>query len=212
MPEPGRYAEHPDSPGPYDPAGGVVGRTGVGVPDGLMRLWTPYRMAYHETRQDDPTADDDGSPVAEPGPPACPFCQIPAMDDADGLVLHRAEHSYVVLNLYPYNPGHLLVVPYRHVADLTELTSDERAESLALAADAMTAVRNASGPDGFNVGMNQGAISGGSVPGHLHLHVVPRWTGDAGFITVIGQTKNLPLLLEATWGMVRQHWPDRPRP
>jgi ATP adenylyltransferase len=208
MSEPGRYADRPDAPGPHEPAGGVVGRSGVGVPDGLMRLWSPYRMAYHENRQEEPQAESTGVPPQ----PACPFCDIPTLSDADGLVLHRAEHNYVVLNLYPYNPGHLLVVPFRHVADLTDLTAAERDESLALAADAMTAVRAASAPDGFNVGMNQGAISGGSVPGHLHLHVVPRWTGDAGFITVIGQTKNLPLLLEDTWALVRQHWPSTSRP
>jgi ATP adenylyltransferase len=164
-------------------------------------------MAYHENRQDDDAADSAEEGDLPGTAPGCPFCQIPAMSDADGLVLHRGDHNYVVLNLYPYNPGHLLVVPFRHVADLTDLTAPERDEALALAADAMTAVRNASGPDGFNVGMNQGAISGGSVPDHLHLHVVPRWIGDAGFITVIGQTKSLPLLLEETWELVRQHWP-----
>jgi ATP adenylyltransferase len=165
-------------------------------------------MAYHENRQEG-EPEQGAEAVASA---ACPFCAIPDLADADGLVVHRAEHNYVVLNLYPYNPGHLLVVPFRHVADLTELTPAERDESLALAADAMTAVRAASGPDGFNVGMNQGPISGGSLPSHLHLHVVPRWTGDAGFITVIGQTKNLPLLLEDTWALVRQHWPPVPRP
>ena len=175
-----------------------------------MRLWSPYRMAYHENRQEgEPEQEGSGAVDASA---ACPFCDIPDLGDADGLVVHRGQLNYVVLNLYPYNPGHLLAVPFRHVADLTDLTSAERDESLALAADAMTAVRAASGPDGFNVGMNQGAISGGSVPGHLHLHVVPRWTGDAGFITVICQTKNLPLLLEDTWGMVRQHWPGGSRP
>ncbi len=210
MSEPGRYADRPDAPGPHDPEGGVVGRPGVGVPDGLMRLWTPYRMAYHENRQEgEPDQEGVAAVDASSG---CPFCDIPALADADGLVVRRAEHNYVVLNLYPYNPGHLLVVPFRHVADLTELTAAERDESMALAADAMTAVRAASGPDGFNVGMNQGPISGGSLPSHLHLHVVPRWTGDAGFITVIGQTKNLPLLLEDTWAMVRQHWPTASRP
>jgi ATP adenylyltransferase len=209
MSEPGRYADRPDAQGPHEPEGGVVRRSGVGVPDGLMRLWSPYRMAYHENRQEG-EAERAGEAVEKSA--ACPFCDIPALADADGLVVHRGEHNYVVLNLYPYNPGHLLVVPFRHVADLPDLTAPERDESLALAADAMTAVRAASSPDGFNVGMNQGAISGGSLPGHLHLHVVPRWTGDAGFITVIGQTKNLPLLLEDTWAMVRQHWPSRVRP
>ena len=212
MSEPGRYADRPDAPGPFDPEGGVVNRSGVGVPDGLMRLWAPYRMAYHENRQEEGEPESADGPDLPRTPPGCPFCQIPSMADDDGLVLHRGEHNYVVLNLYPYNPGHLMVVPFRHVANLPDLTGPERDEALALAADAMTAVREASGPDGFNVGMNQGATSGGSVPDHLHLHVVPRWTGDAGFITVIGQTKSLPLLLEDTWAMVRQHWPSAPRP
>lgn len=200
MSEPGRYADRPDG-ARTDPEGGVVDRPGLGEPDALQRLWTPYRMAYHRERT------GPGTDEATPENDVCPFCRIQHLPDDQALIVHRGATCYVVLNIYPYNPGHLLVVPYRHVADLTDATTEERAELMEMSATAMRTVRAASSPDGFNVGTNQGAISGGSVPGHLHVHVVPRWTGDAGFITVIGQTKPLPALLDPTWTLVRQHWP-----
>lgn len=194
------YADRPDARNAYAPDGGVVEQDGVGVPDALMRVWAPHRMAYHGALDAAGRADRE---------PDCPFCRIPTLPDRDGLVIHRGQHVFAVLNLYPYNPGHLLVCPYRHVGDLTDTTEDERAETMDVTADAMVAIRAASHPAGFNLGFNQGAVSGGSVNDHLHQHVVPRWQGDAGFITVIGNTKSLPLLLSQTWKLVTAAWPGR---
>src|SRR5690606_6365350 len=145
---------------------------GVGTPDAFQRLWTPHRMAYiqGENKPSGPGADDD-----------CPFCSIPAKSDEDGLVLRRGERVYVVLNLYPYTGGHCMVVPYRHVADYTDLTPEETAELGELTKQAMTALRTASGAHGFNIGMNQGTVAGAGIAAHLHQHVVPRWGGDTNF-------------------------------
>jgi len=116
-----------------------------------------------------------------------------------------------VLNLHPYNPGHLMVVPYRHVAGLDELTADESAELMTMTRQAVQAVRAASSPHGFNVGLNLGGVAGGSLADHLHQHVVPRWTGDANFITVVGGTKMLPQLLDDTRALLAAAWPAAPR-
>lgn len=170
---------------------------GVGAPDALQRLWTPHRMAYIRgtNRPTSPEAGD-----------GCPFCSIPGLDDVDGLVIARGEHVFVVLNLYPYNPGHLLVCPYRHVADYTELNQDETSELAAFTQRAMRTIRAASGAHGFNIGMNQGAIAGAGIAAHLHQHVVPRWGGDANFMPVVGQTKVLPQLLAQTRQLLVEHW------
>jgi ATP adenylyltransferase len=170
---------------------------GVGEPDPFMRLWTPHRLAYIKG-ENKPTGDDaDG----------CPFCSIPSMSDEDGLIVHRGALAYAVLNLYPYNPGHLMIVPYRHVADLTDVAVDESAEISALTADAMRAVRAASGPHGFNVGVNQGTVGGAGIAEHLHQHVVPRWGGDTNFMPVVGHTKVLPQLLRDTRALIAESWP-----
>ena len=170
---------------------------GVGESDGLQRLWTPHRMAYIKGEN---TPSDD----------SCPFCRIPAMDDADGLILARGASVFAVLNLFPYNPGHLMVVPYRHVADYTELTLDETAELAAYTRRAMAVVRSVSAPHGFNIGMNQGAVAGAGIAAHLHQHLVPRWGGDANFMPVIGHTKVLPQLLGQTRQMIADAWAAAP--
>ena len=167
-----------------------------GEPDGFERLWTPHRMVYIGG-QDKP---------ATPAPEECPFCRTPAREDRDGLVVHRGLTAYVVLNLYPYSPGHLMVCPYRHVADYTDLTDAETVEVAALSQQAMRVVRAASAPHGFNLGLNQGAVAGAGIAAHLHQHVVPRWAGDANFLPVIGQTKALPQLLDDTWQVVSATW------
>jgi ATP adenylyltransferase len=136
----------------------------------------------------------------------CPFCTIPEKSDEEGLIVHRGKAAYVVMNLYPYNPGHLLVCAYRHVADLTDLTEAERNEVSALTAHAMKTIRKVSAPAGFNLGMNQGAISGAGVAAHIHQHVVPRWSGDANFMPIIGQTKVLPQLLHLTRQELSAAW------
>jgi ATP adenylyltransferase len=112
-----------------------------------------------------------------------------------------------VLNLYPYNPGHLMLVPYRHVADFTELTADELAEIGALTQAALAALRAASGAHGFNVGLNLGGVAGAGIADHLHQHVVPRWGGDTNFMPVVGKTRVLPQLLRQTRAMLAEAWP-----
>ncbi|QDO88645.1 HIT domain-containing protein [Ornithinimicrobium ciconiae] len=168
----------------------------VGVPDGFQRLWTPHRMAY--ITGDRPSRDA-GS--------GCPFCAAPDKDDADGLIVHRGETCYVVLNLFPYNPGHLLICPYRHVPLYTDLTAEETVEFATLTQTAMSTLTRASAPEGFNLGMNQGHVAGAGVAAHLHQHVVPRWGGDMNFLPVIGQTKALPILLEDTRQALLAQWP-----
>ncbi|MBM9458787.1 HIT domain-containing protein [Nocardioides sp. zg-536] len=141
--------------------------------------------------------------------PACPFCRItrdPATSTDDDLVVVRGERAYVVLNLYPYNPGHLMVLPYRHVADYLDLDDEETAEVTALTKAALRTIREVSAPHAFNVGLNLGGAAGGSLSGHLHQHVVPRWSGDANFMTVIGGTKTLPQLLKDTRDLVAAAW------
>lgn len=168
---------------------------GPGAPDGLERLWTPYRMSYIR----------DGRP-ADSSEQECPFCRIPARDDDEGLVITRGESTYVVLNLHPYNPGHLMVVTYRHVAGLDELTDAESAELMAMTQQAIRVVRSVSQPHAFNVGLNLGGQAGGSLADHLHQHVVPRWSGDSNFITVVGGTKVLPQLLQDTRALLADAW------
>jgi len=170
---------------------------GLGEPDELDRLWTPHRMAYIRG-ESKPTDDSQAE---------CPFCRIPALDDEDGLVVHRGVTAYVVLNLYPYNSGHLLVCPFRHVADYTDLSDEETVEVAALTQVAMRTIRSVSGAQGFNLGMNQGDIAGAGIAAHLHQHVVPRWSGDANFMPVIGRTKPLPQLLTETRRLLADAWP-----
>ncbi|MGW9377818.1 HIT family protein [Streptomyces albidoflavus] len=172
---------------------------GVGTPDAFQRLWTPHRMAYIQG-ENKPTG-----PGAQDG---CPFCVVPAESDEDGLIVRRGAHAYAVLNLYPYNGGHLLVVPYRHVADYTELDAAETAEVAELTKQAMTALRSASGAHGFNIGLNQGSAAGAGIAAHLHQHIVPRWGGDTNFMPVIGDTKVLPQLLGDTRAMLAAAWPE----
>jgi ATP adenylyltransferase len=136
----------------------------------------------------------------------CPFCRIPTLDDEAGLLLHRGRRVYAVLNLYPYNPGHLMVCPYRHVADYTDLEDAEVAEVAEVTRQAMRTIRGVSAPHGFNVGMNQGAVAGAGIAAHLHQHVVPRWGGDANFMPVVAQTKVLPQLLAQTRRLLATAW------
>ena len=176
----------------------LVGQDGVAVPDHLARLWAPHRMAYV-------TADADATAEVADGH-TCPFCRIPTLADRDGLLLARGELVYAVLNLHPYNPGHLMVVPYRHVAGYEELTSAETVELAAYTQSALRAVRSVSAPHGFNVGLNLGGVAGGSLADHLHQHVVPRWGGDANFMAVLSQTKVIPQLLSETRDLISAAW------
>lgn len=175
----------------------VLRQDGVGEPDGLDRLWTPHRMAYirGENKPADATAAQ------------CPFCRIPTLGDAEGLVVHRGELSFAVLNLYPYAPGHLMVCPYRHLADYTETTDEEAAEIADLTRTAMRVVRGVSAAAGFNLGINQGVAAGAGIAAHLHQHVVPRWPGDQNFMPITGRTKILPELLSQTRDLFADAWP-----
>ncbi len=167
----------------------------AGLPDGFQRLWTPHRMVYIDGENKPATTGE------------CPFCVAPTRTDADGLIVHRGDVAYVVMNLYPYSPGHLLVCPYRHVSDYTDATDAERAEIGELTATAMTVIRSVSGPAGFNLGINQGEVAGAGIAAHLHQHLVPRWLGDSNFLPVIAQTRALPQLLEQTRALLQAAWP-----
>jgi ATP adenylyltransferase len=176
------------------------GREGVGESDGLDRLWTPHRMAY--------ISGEDRPEGGYEKPAGCPFCLAPGLPESGSLVVARGELVFAVLNLYPYNPGHLLICPYRHVADYTELTEAETAEVSAFTRRAMQAIRHASSPHGFNLGMNQGSVAGAGIAAHLHQHVVPRWGGDGNFMPVIGRTKVLPQLLGDTRALLVKAWAE----
>ena len=170
---------------------------GAGERDGLQRLWMPHRMAY--IKGENRAADD--------GPEECPFCRAPKLSDADGLIVARGTCVFTVLNLYPYNSGHLMVCPYRHVADYTELDPGETTELAEHTKKAMTALRAASGAQGFNIGMNMGGVAGAGIAAHLHQHVVPRWGGDTNFMPVVARTKVLPQLLGETRQVIADAWP-----
>lgn len=163
------------------------------------RLWTPHRMSYikGESRPSHGEAGED-----------CPFCRAPSDLEDETLVVARGRLAYVVLNKFPYNSGHLLVCPNRHIADYTEATVDEVAEIGRLTQRAMTVLRLVSGAQGFNIGMNQGSIAGAGIAGHLHQHVVPRWGGDTNFLPVIGATKTIPQLLEDTRVLLSDAWEE----
>jgi len=142
------------------------------------------------------------------GDDECPFCRIPTLPDEDALIVARGKVVYAVLNLYPYNSGHLLVVPYRHLADYTELSVEECAELATVTQQAIRAIRRASGAQGFNIGVNLGTVGGAGIAAHLHQHVVPRWGGDTNFMPVVGHTKVLPQLLADTRTLLAEAWPD----
>jgi len=169
---------------------------GAGMPDGWNRLWAPHRISYL-AGENRPLPDNDVP---------CPFCRIPTLDDAEGLIVARGKHAYVVMNLYPYNAGHVLVCTYRHIADLTDLESEERNELLELSSHVMKVLRKVSGAQGFNLGMNQGSISGAGIADHIHQHIVPRWSGDANFMPVIGKTKVISQLLQETRAALAEGW------
>ncbi len=169
----------------------------AGVPDAFGRLWTPHRMAYIK---------GEGKPSGPGEDEGCPFCRAPTLSDAEGLIVARGSLVYAVLNLYPYNGGHVLICPSRHVADYTELTTEETAEFSEFTKRAIRALRQASGAQGFNIGMNLGSVAGAGLAAHLHQHVVPRWGGDTNFMPVVGRTRVLPQLLADTRKLLAEAW------
>jgi ATP adenylyltransferase len=174
----------------------------AGEPDGFQRLWTPHRMAYvrNASEREEISSERD-----------CPLCKLDEDSDREHLVVHRATHCYVVLNLYPYNPGHLMICPYRHIGWYTEASDAERDEMSVLTQDAMHVLQSVTGTRGFNIGMNQGVTGGAGISEHLHQHVVPRWVGDSNFLPIIGQTKAMPELLDDTWRRVSEAWQNYER-
>lgn len=174
---------------------GLVDAAGLsGVPDGFERLWTPHRAAYV-------------SGAAKPeNTGKCPFCVAPSLSDAEALIVARGRACFALLNLYPYNSGHILVCTYRHVSLYTDLTDEERIEMGRMAARAMEALGEALRPAGFNLGMNQGDVAGAGIAAHIHQHIVPRWLGDANFLPIIAQTKAIPAILADTRELVSEAW------
>lgn len=147
-------------------------------------LWAPWRMAYI------------GGAARE----GCLFCEVPGSGaDRSNLILHRGPSTYVVMNMYPYNNGHLMIVPYRHCAGLSQLSPEESLEIMQTARRATQALETAFGAEGFNIGFNLGKAAGAGVAGHVHLHVVPRWMGDTNFMPVLADTKVMPEHLESTY-------------
>ncbi len=155
----------------------------------MDRLWSPWRMEYMST-----------AGKAE----GCIFCEHLAQeDDAKAHILHRGPTCFVILNAFPYNTGHLMIAPLRHAADVSDLSPEERAELFDLTCRSVEVIRDAMKPEGFNTGMNLGTAGGAGVPGHVHMHVVPRWGGDTNFMSVVGDTKVLPELLGDTAAKLR---------
>jgi ATP adenylyltransferase len=164
----------------------------------MEHLWSPWRMAYLKNNE----------AAGEPGLTGCVFCDLPqAADDAASLIVRRGTHAYVVLNKYPYNNGHLLVVPYQHVPSLEPLDEATLAELMRLTNHSLAALRQMYNPQAFNLGANIGAAAGAGIAEHVHLHIVPRWAGDTNFMTTVNSVRVIPEDLQATWRLARAHWP-----
>lgn len=168
------------------------------VPDAFQRLWTPHRTAYIAAGR-----TGEGRGVKDD----CPFCEAPREDDESSLIVARGEHAYALLNLYPYNNGHLLICPYRHVSLYDQATEAETHEIASMTQTAMRVLRAVAHCDGFNIGMNQGKVAGAGIAAHLHQHVVPRWESDSNFFPIIARTKAITQLLGDTRRLVAEAWP-----
>lgn len=162
----------------------------------LHRLWAGWRSSYIE-----------GVANVEPSDDGCVFCALAASTSDNGQVLARGPLTFAVLNLYPYTSGHLLVTPNRHVGDLDALTTDEANAVMAMTRQANTALNDAYHPDGVNVGLNLGRAAGAGMPGHLHVHVVPRWLGDTNFMTSVAEARVLPETLSRSFERLKAAWP-----
>ena len=164
------------------------------VGDHWERIWSPHRKEYNEK-------------LAQ-GDFECPFCVIPKNSDSESLILARGEYSYVVLNRYPYNPGHLLICTFRHVGEYLELSDEELTEITILTRKSIRALRAVNSEVNFNIGINQGRIAGAGIPEHFHQHIVPRWQGDSNFMPVVGGTKVLSQMLDETREILVKLWPN----
>lgn len=156
----------------------------------MERLWAPWRAVYVSKSADRPE---------------CIFCaKLQDNRDEENLLLLRREHAFVLMNLYPYNNGHLLVAPNRHVGDVTELTPEEWLEIFTLTKDMVEILRRVMRPDGFNIGINLGKVAGAGIPEHFHVHIVPRWEGDTSFMTVFGEVRVIPEALSDTYAKLKK--------
>jgi ATP adenylyltransferase len=156
-----------------------------------QRIWAPWRLAYVKEASKDSGQE-------------CIFCAKPAVgDDEASLIVHRGERCFVILNLFPYTNGHLMVAPYEHVATLQELDADTVAEMMALTQRAMSVLSERYEPHGYNVGFNQGRVAGAGVEHHIHMHVVPRWGGDTNFMPVLADTRVMPQTLEESYATLK---------
>jgi ATP adenylyltransferase len=151
-------------------------------------LWTPWRYAYI-------TGADK--------PQGCIFCELPKQDDKSAKIVHRGQNCYVILNSFPYTPGHVMVVPFAHLDELQKLSTQAAHEMMDLSQRMEAVLRSLYKPDGVNLGMNIGAAAGAGVAGHVHMHVLPRWVADANFVSVVGETRVLPETLEVTWERIK---------
>ena len=150
----------------------------------MERIWAPWRMQFIRMKK----------------PKGCFLCDNPKKgDDARNYILYRGSENFVILNSYPYNPGHLMVAPYRHVASLEDLTEEERNEHFKIVSQCVKVLREEANPEGFNIGMNLGKASGAGITGHVHTHIVPRWQGDINFMSVLADTKVVPEALAETY-------------
>ncbi|WP_420099103.1 HIT family protein [Corynebacterium sp.] len=175
-----------------------AGRTLANSADALDRLWAPYRSAYLGEQ-----GNGGNSGSVDPDDP---FIGLPDKSDEDGLIVARGDDVFCILNLYPYNPGHMMVLPYRKVASYEDLSDAETSELALFTKKAVRVLREVSAPDALNIGMNLGRASGGSVPGHLHQHIVPRWQGDTSFMTVLSGSKVLIQVLGETRELLATAW------
>jgi diadenosine tetraphosphate (Ap4A) HIT family hydrolase len=167
----------------------------------LERLWAGWRNDYVAGLTDDKVTDHEDS---------CVLCRLAAAtDDEAALVLERTPRTFTLMNLYPYGSGHLMVAPLRHVASIEDLDAAETTELARAQQRAVQAIRATYGPDGINLGANLGRAAGAGIPGHLHVHVVPRWTGDTNFMTAVAEVRVLPESLHVGYQKLRAHWPDR---
>ncbi|HKN35092.1 MAG TPA: HIT domain-containing protein [Terriglobales bacterium] len=152
-------------------------------------LWTPWRYAYITGAEK---------------PKGCIFCELPKQDDKSAKIVHRARQCFVILNSYPYTPGHVMVVPFAHLDELQKLPAETAHEMMDLSQKMEQVLRGLYKPDGVNLGMNIGAAAGAGIAAHIHMHVLPRWVADANFVSVVGETRVLPEALETTWERMRK--------
>jgi ATP adenylyltransferase len=161
----------------------------------MDHLWTPWRMTYLQGE-------------GAQGPGGCIFCDKPAQGDDDGLILHRGAHAFVLLNLYPYNNGHLLLAPYAHQPSIETLDAAALGEIMALSQRCLRVLRRAYQPHAFNVGFNIGAAAGAGIADHVHLHIVPRWSGDTNFMATVAETRVIPEWVQQTYERLKAVWPE----